>query len=226
MTDTTTEAAPPPPEKTALEKLADHVTARLPGATAQIAHGELTVAVPRDGLTAALTFLRDDSACAFHQLVDVTAVDWPNRPERFELVYNMLSLTLNQRIRVTTTTDEMTPVASAVPLFPAANWAEREVWDMFGVLFDGHPDLRRILTDYGFDGHPLRKEFPVTGRVEMRYDEVQKRVVYEPVKLTQEFRNFDFTSPWEGMTNIMLPGDEKAVKPAFVADSPKDEGKK
>jgi NADH-quinone oxidoreductase subunit C len=142
-------------------------------------------------------------------LVDVTAADYPEREERFEIVYNLLSLSHNQRIRLKTSTDENTPVPSVVGLFSAAGWFEREVWDMFGVFFTDHPDLRRLLTDYGFEGHPLRKDFPLTGYVEVRYDDEQKRVVYEPVKLTQDFRSFDFMSPWEGAKYI-LPGDEKA----------------
>ena len=150
--------------------------------------------------------------------MDVTAVDYPDREERFEVVYNLLSLKQNQRIRVKLSTDESTPVVSATSVFKSANWFEREVWDLFGVFFSDHPDLRRILTDYGFEGHPLRKDFPLTGLVEVRYDEDQKRVVYEPVKLTQEFRTFDFVSPWEGM--LHLPGDEKA-KPAAKPEESK-----
>src|SRR5690606_21228381 len=156
-----------------------------------------------------LTFLRDDGACRFEMLVDLTAVDYPEREQRFEVVYNLLSLTHNQRIRVKVATDEDTPVPSVASVFPTATWFEREVWDMYGVFFSDNPDLRRILTDYGFQGHPLRKDFPLTGYVEVRYDEEQKRVVYEPVRLTQDFRTFDFMSPWEGMTRL-LPGDEKA----------------
>jgi len=175
----------------------------------EIALGELMVTVTRDGLPSALKFLRDDPQCLFKVMVDVTAADYPERAERFEVVYNLLSLTHNQRIRLKVCTDENTPVPSAVPFFNSAGWFEREVWDMFGVFFDGHPDLRRMLTDYGFEGHPLRKDFPLTGYVEVRYDDEQKRVVYEPVKLKQDFRHFDFMSPWEGAEYI-LPGDEKA----------------
>jgi NADH-quinone oxidoreductase subunit C len=171
--------------------------------------GETILWVERDRLVATLTALRDDPRLLFKLLVDVTAVDFPSRPERFEVVYNLLSLKHNRRVRVKTATDEETPVPSAVAVFSSAGWYEREVWDMFGVMFADHPDLRRLLTDYGFDGHPLRKDFPLTGYVEVRYDEEQKRVVYEPVKLKQEFRSFDFVSPWEGM-NAVLPGDEKA----------------
>jgi len=178
---------------------------------------ELALRVRRGSIVKVLTYLRDDQNCQFKQLMDVTAVDYPERDERFEIVYNLLSLKQNQRIRVKLSTDETTPVATVASVFDSAIWYEREVWDMYGVLFANHPDLRRILTDYGFDGHPLRKDFPLTGYVEVRYDEDQKRVVYEPVKLTQEFRQFDFVSPWEGM--LHLPGDEKA------AGNKSDEGK-
>ncbi|MDM7946316.1 MAG: NADH-quinone oxidoreductase subunit C [Oceanibaculum nanhaiense] len=164
-----------------------------------------------------MTMLRDDSNCQFKVLVSVCGADYPAREQRFEVVYNLLSMKHNQRIRVKVATDEATPVPSVVSVFPSANWFERETWDLYGVLFSDHPDLRRILTDYGFEGHPLRKDFPLTGYVEVRYDEEQKRVVYEPVKLVQDFRTFDFTSPWEGMTR-QLPGDEKA-------NVPQDEGK-
>ena len=174
----------------------------------KIDRDELTVHAERAALTKLLGFLRDDQNCQFKQLMDVTAVDHPDREERFEVVYHLLSLKHNQRVRVKVTTDDATPVPSATGVFNSANWFEREVWDLFGVFFSDHPDLRRILTDYGFEGHPLRKDFPLTGYVEVRYDEDQKRVVYEPVKLTQEFRTFDFMSPWEGM--LHLPGDEKA----------------
>lgn len=172
--------------------------------------GELALTARRGAIIKVLTHLRDATDCAFEQLMDVTAVDYPEREERFEVVYILLSLKRNQRVKVKVSTDEDTPVASAISVYSAANWYERETWDMYGVFFDGHPDLRRILTDYGFEGHPFRKDFPLTGYVEVRYDEDQKRVVYEPVKLTQDFRSFDFLSPWEGMTNVMLPGDEKA----------------
>jgi NADH-quinone oxidoreductase subunit C len=160
-----------------------------------------------------MTFLRDDEACLFKVLVDVCGVDYPDRPERFEVVYNLLSLRHNTRIRVKVATDEATPVPSVTGVFSAANWFEREAWDLYGIFFSDHPDLRRILTDYGFEGHPLRKDFPLTGYVEVRYDPEQRRVVYEPVKLTQDFRTFDFMSPWEGMTP-QLPGDEKATPAA------------
>ena len=175
----------------------------------QLRLDELTVTVRRDDILEVLKVLRDDANCQFKQLVDVCGVDYPEKETRFAVVYNLLSLTHNLRIRIMIWTDEDTPVPSACELFSSANWWEREVWDLYGIYFSGHPDLRRILTDYGFEGHPLRKDFPLTGYVEMRYDDEQKRVVYEPVKLTQEFRTFDFLSPWEGV-QTMLPGDEKA----------------
>ena len=172
--------------------------------------GELIVQSAREGLLALLTFLRDDSACQYRQLMDVCGVDYPERPDRFDVVYHLLSPRFNRRVRVKVRTDENQPVPSAVPIFSSAGWFEREAWDLFGILFSDHPDLRRLLTDYGFEGHPLRKDFPLTGYVEVRYDDEQKRVVYEPVKLAQDFRSFDFLSPWEGMTTTVLPGDEKA----------------
>ncbi|MCE2891740.1 MAG: NADH-quinone oxidoreductase subunit C [Hyphomonadaceae bacterium] len=168
--------------------------------------GELTVVVRRDDILAVLQHLRDIES--FSTFIDVCGADYPERAERFEVVYHLLSMSKNVRIRVKVSTDEDTPVASAFGLWPAADWFEREAFDMYGILFSGHPDLRRILTDYGFHGHPLRKDFPLTGYTEVRYDEAQKRVIYEPVKLVQEYRNFDFLSPWEGM----LPGDEKAAE--------------
>ncbi len=174
---------------------------------AGLEHGELVVRAQRDGLVALMTRLRDDPRCQFEQLVDLCGVDWPEREERFEVVYNLLSVSLNQRVRVIASTGEA-PVPSVSNVWPCATWWERECWDLYGVTFAGLEDHRRILTDYGFEGHPLRKDFPLTGYVEMRYDEDRKQVVYEPVKLTQDFRNFDFLSPWEGMTT--LPGDEKA----------------
>jgi NADH-quinone oxidoreductase subunit C len=172
-------------------------------------HGELTIEVELRQLVRVLTYLRDDPNMLFKELIDVTAVDWPEREQRFEVVYHLLSLHHNQRLRVKVRTDEATPVPSVTGVFRAAGWFEREAWDMYGVLFADHPDLRRILTDYGFEGHPLRKDFPLTGYVEVRYDDEQKRVVYEPVKLRQDFRTFDFLSPWEGQGGL-LPGDEKA----------------
>ena len=187
----------------------------------EVAYDELMVWIDRAAVIKVMSFLRDDQNCQFKQLVDVTAVDYPDREERFEVVYNLLSHTHNQRLRVKLTTDETIPVASVVPVFNAAAWFEREAWDMYGVFFSEHPDLRRLLTDYGFEGHPLRKDFPLTGYVEVRYDETQKRVVYEPVQLTQDFRNFDFMSPWEGI--LHLPGDEKAGEAA--AEPSAGEGK-
>jgi NADH-quinone oxidoreductase subunit C len=176
---------------------------------ARLTFCELTLVVARAKVLAVLTYLRDEPEWLFKTLIDISGVDFPQRPERFEVVYHLLSIHKNLRVRVKTSTDAATPMASAVDIFPAANWYEREAFDMYGILFDGHPDLRRILTDYGFRGHPLRKDFPLTGFVELRYDEEQKRVVYEPVKLPQEFRSFDFLSPWEG-AQYPLPGDEKA----------------
>lgn len=198
-----------------LNDLGEYIAGKAGDAVAswQIALGELSVETTRDGLVGLMKLIRDDSNCLFKVLVDVTAADYPEREERFEIVYNLLSLSHNQRIRMKVSTDENTPVPSVVPLFSAAGWFEREVWDMFGVFFTDHPDLRRMLTDYGFEGHPLRKDFPLTGYVEVRYDEEQKRVIYEPVTLTQDFRSFDFMSPWEGAEYI-LPGDEKAEEDA------------
>ena len=195
----------------ALEDLAKHVEALLGPKMVrrQAAFGELTVVVAAETIVQTLTTLRDDGDCQFEQLIDICGVDYPERAKRFDVVYHLLSPRRNQRMRVKCETDAATPVPSVVDMFPAANWYEREAYDMYGILFSGHPDLRRILTDYGFQGFPLRKDFPLTGYVEVRYDDDQKRVVYEPVKLTQEFRNFDFESPWEGARHV-LPGDEKA----------------
>lgn len=173
-----------------------------------IAHGELTLTIQASDIVYALTYLRDDPALAFRCFIDICGADYPERALRFDVVYHLLSLRHNARIRVKVQTDETIPVPSVIPVFPAANWFERETYDLYGVYFSGHPDLRRMLTDYGFEGHPLRKDFPLTGFVEVRYDQDEARVVYEPVKLTQEFRNFDFLSPWEG-TDYVLPGDEK-----------------
>ncbi len=194
----------------ALIDLGDYIDAANPDAVlgVEVAKGELVVSARADSIVKLLVFLRDDQNCQFKQLMDVTAVDHPNREARFDVVYNLLSLKHNQRVRVKTTAEEGAPVPSATSAFNSANWFEREVWDLFGIFFADHPDLRRIMTDYGFEGHPLRKDFPLTGYVEVRYDADQKRVVYEPVKLTQEYRSFDFMSPWEGMPH--LPGDEKA----------------
>ncbi|HEX4041289.1 MAG TPA: NADH-quinone oxidoreductase subunit C [Xanthobacteraceae bacterium] len=188
------------------------VAAALPGAVIDNAlrNGEAIVTVKRDSIVPVLTFLRDDPALRFGVLIDIAGVDYPDRAERFEVVYNLLSLKHNKRVRVKLTTDEATPVPSVTGVFNSAGWYEREAWDMYGIFFADHPDLRRLLTDYGFEGHPMRKDFPLTGYVQVRYDEVQRRVVNEPVKLTQEFRSFDFLSPWEGMNKI-LPGDEKAT---------------
>jgi NADH-quinone oxidoreductase subunit C len=194
-----------------LKNLGDHLRAKLGEAVVgyEVAFGELNVTAQAAAILPLLTFLRDDPDCRFTLLIDITAVDYPTREHRFDVVYHLLSMEKNRRIRVKVETDEDTAVPSAVGIFSAANWYERETFDMYGVLFSGHPDLRRILTDYGFTGYPLRKDFPMTGYVEVRYDADQKRVVYEPVKLTQEFRSFDFLSPWEG-TEYVLPGDEKA----------------
>lgn len=193
-----------------LQALADAVKA-LPGVTkVTIEYGEVVARAERDGLVSLMTTLRDDPRFAFEQCMDICGVDWPDRPERFEVVYNLLSVSLNQRLRVIVSTGELLPVPSVHGVWPVATWWERECWDLYGVVFSGQPDLRRILTDYGFEGHPFRKDFPLTGYVEVRYDEDRKQVVYEPVKLTQDFRNFDFLSPWEAMTS--LPGDEKAHK--------------
>jgi NADH-quinone oxidoreductase subunit C len=196
-----------------LEELSSHIDAKLPGTVLQrtIALGELTLAVAPADIVRVLTALRDDTQCLFEVLIDICGVDYPEREKRFDVVYHLLSPRRNQRIRIKCETDEDTAVPSVVGVFPAANWFEREAYDLYGILFSGHPDLRRILTDYGFQGHPMRKDFPLTGYVEVRYDEAQKRVVYEPVKLTQEFRSFDFMSPWEGVEYV-IPGDEKASK--------------
>lgn len=175
------------------------------------AFDEASICVPRDRIVDVLTKLRDDPKCQFEVLIDICGVDYPERAERFEVVYHLLSPRLNQRLRIKISTDETTAVPSVNDVFPAANWYEREAYDLYGIRFTGHPDLRRILTDYGFQGHPLRKDFPLTGYVEVRYDDEKKRVVYEPVKLTQEFRDFDFESPWEG-PNYIIPGDEKAQR--------------
>lgn len=175
----------------------------------KVAYNELTVNAKRDDIVKLMTFLRDDPTCKFVQLSTVCGVDYPEREERFEVVYHLLSLHNNQRMRVKIRTDEETTIPSVTGVYPSANWYERETWDMYGIMFDGHPDLRRLLSDYGFQGHPLRKDFPLTGYVEVRYSEEEKRVVYEPVKLAQEFRTFDFMSPWEGAKYI-LPGDEKS----------------
>jgi NADH-quinone oxidoreductase subunit C len=197
-----------------LTELGEHIAARagqaISGWTVKL--GELTVEADRDRIVPLIKLMRDDPRCKFEVLIDICGVDYPARPDRFDVVYHLLSPRLNQRIRLRVMTDEDTPVPSLVEVFPAANWFEREAYDMYGILFSGHPDLRRLLTDYGFQGYPLRKDFPLTGYVEVRYDDEQKRVVYEPVKLVQEFRSFDFMSPWEG-AEYVLPGDEKAKAP-------------
>ncbi|MDJ0614369.1 MAG: NADH-quinone oxidoreductase subunit C [Rhizobiaceae bacterium] len=194
-----------------LAAISDIVSSELAGSIDQISdsYGELTLSVKRDSIVSVLRFLHDDNRTQFISIIDICGVDYPGDKERFEVVYHLLSPKLNQRIRVKLRTDAEAPVQSATPVFPGADWFEREAYDMYGILFTGHPDLRRILTDYGFDGHPMRKDFPLTGYVEVRYDDEQKRVVYEPVELRQEFRDFDYESPWEG-TDYVLPGDEKA----------------
>jgi NADH-quinone oxidoreductase subunit C len=195
----------------ALRDLGDYIEAALSEAViaVELVGDELVVRVYRERIVRVLTFLRDDVNCQFKQLMDVCGADYPEREDRFEIVYNLLSLTHNQRVRVKVRTDAGSPVPTVSGVYSAAGWWERETWDMYGVYFRDHPDLRRILTDYGFEGYPLRKDFPLTGYVEVRYDDLEKRVVYEPVKLTQDFRSFDFLSPWEGM-QARLPGDEKA----------------
>ncbi|HUH76052.1 MAG TPA: NADH-quinone oxidoreductase subunit C [Devosia sp.] len=194
-----------------LTALGQHIAAALDGAVvfSAVSYGELTLTVERSAIVSVVSFLKDDPRCRFINLIDVCGVDYPEREERFDVVYHFLSPHLNQRIRVKLSADDVTPVPSITGVFAGADWFEREAYDLYGMLFSGHPDLRRILTDYGFDGHPLRKDFPITGFVEVRYDEERKRVVYEPVKLTQEYRSFDYLSPWEG-TDYVLPGDEKA----------------
>ena len=195
-----------------LNALGEAIVAALPGAVTghAVAYGELTVTAEAADILNVVTFLRDDPRCQFISFIDVTAVDYPAREKRFDVVYHFLSPRQNTRIRVKVQTDEATPVPSIFSEFPGAEWFEREVWDLYGVMFTDHPDMRRLLTDYGFEGHPLRKDFPLTGFVELRYDEELKRVVYQPVQLVQEFRDFDFMSPWEGAPHI-LPGDEKAA---------------
>jgi NADH-quinone oxidoreductase subunit C len=194
-----------------LQALGEHVAASLGEAITSwtIAFDELTVVARGEDILKVIAFLRDDPQCRYVCFIDLCGADYPGRERRFDVVYHLLAPHYNRRIRVKVETDEVTPVPSIIALFPAANWFEREAYDMYGILFSGHPDLRRLLTDYGFEGFPLRKDFPLTGFVEVRYDDAQSRVVYEPVRLSQEFRNFDFLSPWEG-TDYVLPGDEKA----------------
>ena len=199
-----------------LEALADHIRTGITPAESVIAFGELTIKVEAAQIVSVLTWLRDDPECRFRLLVDICGADYPNRPRRFDVVYHLLSIEKNRRIRIKVEADEAAAVPSAVPVFRAADWFEREAFDMYGILFSGHPDLRRILTDYGFEGFPLRKDFPLTGYVEVRWDELQKRVIYEPVKLVQEWRDFDFLSPWEGANYI----------PAWHEDKGKDTPRK
>jgi NADH-quinone oxidoreductase subunit C len=196
-----------------LDTLGQTIADALNGAVTghNVAFGELTLHANAADIVKVATFLRDDPRCKFSCFIDVTAIDWPGREKRFDVVYHFLSPTKNCRVRVKIEADETTPIASIINVFPGADWFERETYDLYGIMFTGHPDMRRILTDYGFEGHPLRKDFPLTGFVEVRYDDEQKRVVYEPVRLNQEFRNFDFLSPWEG-ADYALPGDEKATK--------------
>jgi len=195
-----------------LNNLGQSIRSALPGAITgyEVKNDELTITGQASEIVRIATFLRDDPACKFICIIDVTAVDYPSRDQRFDLVYHFLSPRLNQRIRVKVITDEETPVPSLIGVFKGADWFERETYDLYGVLFTGHPDMRRILTDYGFEGHPLRKDFPLTGFVEVRWDDQEKRVVYDKVALSQEFRNFDFLSPWEVADYPVLPGDEKA----------------
>lgn len=194
-----------------LSELSTYLGEKLPGRVtdAVFAYGELTISVATDNLIEVTSFLRDDSGCQFISIIDICGADYPSRVKRFDVVYHLLSPKQNLRIRIKVQADEETLVPSLTAVYPGADWYEREAYDLYGVLFSGHPDLRRILTDYGFEGHPLRKDFPLTGFVEVRYDDEAKRVIYEPVELKQEFRNFDFLSPWEG-TDYVLPGDEKA----------------
>ena len=194
----------------ALKELGAHIELKRPDCVLgwDVAFDELTINVTPANIAPFVEFLRNDPTCRFSTLVDVTAVDYPERSKRFDVVYHFLSMYQNQRVRLRVSVREDEMVPSIVPVHPSANWFEREVFDMFGIIFSDHPDLRRLLTDYGFRGHPLRKDFPTTGYIEVRYDEVQKRVVYEPVQLTQDYRQFDFMSPWEG-ANYILPGDEK-----------------
>jgi NADH-quinone oxidoreductase subunit C len=194
-----------------LAELGESIKTALPGAVAgyAIAFDQLTVTVEVTRIVDVVKFLRDDPGCRFVSIIDVTAVDYPGRERRFDVIYHFLSPTLNERIRIRAEADETTQVQSIIDVFPGADWFERECYDLYGVIFTGHPDMRRLLTDYGFDGHPLRKDFPLTGFVEVRYDDQEKRVLYEPVRLNQEFRKFDFLSPWEG-ADYPLPGDEKA----------------
>ena len=197
-----------------LKELGEKIAAAVPGAVldVSVAFGELGLTLAPQRLIESIRYLRDDPSCLFVCFIDLTAVDYPTRAPRFDVVTHLLSPKHNCRIRVKVGVDEDQPIESLTSLYPAANWFEREAYDLFGVIFSGHPDLRRILTDYGFTGHPLRKDFPMTGYVEVRYDDEQKRVIYEPVRLSQAFRSFDFLSPWEGAVDYVLPGDEKASR--------------
>lgn len=212
----------------ALKDLADYIEEKLDGHVEgfHFAQDELVIVGKTASLEKILNFLRDDKECKFEQLMDITAADYPERQSRFEVVYNFLSVKQNQRIRLKLNVAEDELVPSASEIFKMAVWFEREVWDMYGIPFEGNEDLRRILTDYGFEGHPLRKDFPLTGYVELRYDEELKRVVYEPVQLNQDFRSFDTLSPWEGMTDVQLPGDEKGTVPKYGWVNPKGDIKK
>jgi len=195
-----------------LDALGQTIVGALPGAATgySVAYNQLTLTVEVERIVDVVRFLRDDPNCRFVSFIDITAVDYPERDKRFDVVYHLLSPTFNTRIRLRGQADETTQVPSIIEVFPGADWFEREAYDLYGVIFIGHPDMRRLLTDYGFEGHPLRKDFPLTGFVEVRYDDQEKRVLYEPVRLNQEFRNFDFLSPWEGADYPILPGDEKA----------------
>ncbi len=199
-------------DRYALQELGQHIGAVLADqvVSTSLELDELIVLARADQIVKILTFLRDDPLCLFKVLIDICGADYPERPKRFDVVYNLLSLVHNQRIRVKVMADDEMPIPSVTGVHNSANWFEREAWDMYGIMFSDHPDLRRLLTDYGFEGHPLRKDFPLTGFVEVRYDDARKRVVYDPVKLPQEFRKFDFLSPWEGAAAVLLPGDEKA----------------
>ncbi|MGB5901347.1 MAG: NADH-quinone oxidoreductase subunit C [Xanthobacteraceae bacterium] len=208
-------------DETRLETLGQTIVGALPGVATgyEVTFDQLTINVEISKIVEAMRFLREDPRCRFVSFIDATAVDYPSREKRFDIVYHLLSPTLNERIRIKGVADETTQVPSIIGVFPGTDWFERETYDLYGVIFTGHPDMRRLLTDYGFDGHPLRKDFPTTGFVEVRYDDAEKRVVYEPVQLNQEFRRFDFLSPWEG-ADYPLPGDEKAeAKPAPKAGS-------
>ncbi|MFC0408159.1 NADH-quinone oxidoreductase subunit C [Roseomonas elaeocarpi] len=220
-----TDSTPETPPQSAAAALGAAISAAAPAGAVLDARvnrvGELVLTVRREAVLPLAMLLRDDPRFAFEQCMDICGVDWPDRPERFEVVWNLLSLRHNHRVRLVTRTNEAVPVPSVCDVWPTATWFEREVWDMYGVVFDGQPDLRRLLTDYGFEGHPLRKDFPLTGHLEVRYDSERREVVYEPVKLTQEFRNFDFLSPWEGMTT--LPGDEKVHLNRLSAESERKE---